>query len=148
MALPAWADRYLSRGCVQLARATVQISRAIESLSDSRIGNGNTTWRTVSSPCRSVPLPEAGIGIPRLMPDSSAGDDPGVSADRRVDGLLQRMALTEKAAQLGSVNANRILPADGMLDEPAVEESPYEFRVGHSDTNISETAAFAVTDTK
>lgn len=82
------------------------------------------------------------------MPDSSAGDDPGVSADRRVDGLLQRMALTEKAAQLGSVNANRILPADGMLDEPAVEESPYEFRVGHSDTNISETAAFAVTDTK
>lgn len=64
------------------------------------------------------------------MPDTSASDDSGVSVDRRVDGLLQRMTLAEKAAQLGSVNANRILRDDGTLDEAAVEEHLGE-GIGH-----------------
>jgi hypothetical protein len=55
------------------------------------------------------------------MPNSLADDGLGVSANRRVDGILQRKALTEKASQLGSLNANRILQFGGMLGEPAVE---------------------------
>lgn len=64
------------------------------------------------------------------MPDSSASDDSGVSVDGRVDGLLQRMTLAEKAAQLGLVNVNRILRDDGTLDEAAVEEHLGE-GIGH-----------------
>ncbi|WP_425498548.1 glycoside hydrolase family 3 N-terminal domain-containing protein [Haloprofundus halobius] len=44
------------------------------------------------------------------------------SVTRRVDELLERMTLEEKAAQLGSVNAEELLDEDGALDESAVEE--------------------------
>ncbi|WP_283402040.1 glycoside hydrolase family 3 N-terminal domain-containing protein [Halorubrum sp. DM2] len=53
------------------------------------------------------------------------GSDGGVSetsTDRRVDELLDRMTVAEKAAQLGSVNADRILTEDGEIDEAAVDE--------------------------
>ncbi|WP_233139169.1 family 4 glycosyl hydrolase [Halorubrum salipaludis] len=46
------------------------------------------------------------------------GPDGGVSGtptERRVDELLDRMTVAEKAAQLGSVNADRILTEDGEL---------------------------------
>nr|WP_200895656.1 glycoside hydrolase family 3 protein [Halorubrum saccharovorum] len=53
------------------------------------------------------------------------GPDGGVSetpTERRVDRLLDRMTVAEKAAQLGSVNPDRILTEDGELDEDAVDE--------------------------
>ncbi|WP_435180558.1 glycoside hydrolase family 3 N-terminal domain-containing protein [Halorussus sp. AFM4] len=43
------------------------------------------------------------------------------SVERRVDELLEEMTLEEKAAQLGSVNAEKLLD-DGSLDREAVEE--------------------------
>ncbi|MFC6823574.1 glycoside hydrolase family 3 N-terminal domain-containing protein [Halopelagius fulvigenes] len=46
----------------------------------------------------------------------------GTSVDRRVEELLDRMSLAEKAAQLGSVNADKLLDEEGNLDESAVEE--------------------------
>lgn len=48
--------------------------------------------------------------------------DPTETVDRRVDDLLERMTLAEKAAQLGSVNADRVLDEDGELDREAAEE--------------------------
>lgn len=52
-----------------------------------------------------------------------SGEDSGdrASADRRVERLLERMTLAEKAEQLGSVNADRLFDGDG-LDEEALEE--------------------------
>nr|WP_170972330.1 glycoside hydrolase family 3 N-terminal domain-containing protein [Natronorubrum halophilum] len=43
-------------------------------------------------------------------------------AERRVANLLEEMTLEEKAAQLGSANANKLLDNDGELDEDAVRE--------------------------
>nr|WP_204366066.1 glycoside hydrolase family 3 N-terminal domain-containing protein [Halogeometricum pallidum] len=56
------------------------------------------------------------------MRKRSGSEIDGVSVERRVEELLDRMALTEKAAQLGSVNADKLLDGDGNLDENAVEE--------------------------
>ncbi|SFL44009.1 beta-glucosidase [Halogranum rubrum] len=53
------------------------------------------------------------------------GSDGGVHSpaiERRVADLLERMTLAEKAAQLGSVNAEKLLTDDGTLDEDAVDE--------------------------
>ncbi|CQH63296.1 glycoside hydrolase domain protein (plasmid) [Halobacterium hubeiense] len=53
------------------------------------------------------------------------GSDGGVAetpTERRVDELLDRMTVEKKAAQLGSVNAEKLLHEDGTLDEAAVEE--------------------------
>jgi len=47
--------------------------------------------------------------------------DPTVSTARRVDDLLSRMTVEEKAAQLGSVNADRLLDGDE-LDREVAEE--------------------------
>jgi beta-glucosidase len=55
----------------------------------------------------------------RTVPDGGVSE---TSTDRRVDELLDRMTVAEKAAQLGSVNADRILTEDGELDEAAVDE--------------------------
>lgn len=44
------------------------------------------------------------------------------SIERRVGELLEEMTLAEKAAQLGSVNANKLLNDDGTLDRDAAEE--------------------------
>ena len=44
------------------------------------------------------------------------------SVERRVDDFLERMTLEEKAAQLGSVNAEKLLDDDGNLDRAAAEE--------------------------
>ncbi|WP_247003873.1 glycoside hydrolase family 3 N-terminal domain-containing protein [Halosolutus gelatinilyticus] len=44
----------------------------------------------------------------------------GTSAERRVEGLLDEMTIEEKVAQLGSVNADKLLDDDGELDEEAV----------------------------
>nr|WP_206424436.1 glycoside hydrolase family 3 N-terminal domain-containing protein [Halorubrum sp. CSM-61] len=55
----------------------------------------------------------------RTCPDGGVAETP---TERRVDRLLDRMTVAEKAAQLGSVNADRILTEDGELDEDAVDE--------------------------
>ena len=47
--------------------------------------------------------------------------DGSVSTERRIEDLLSRMTLEEKAAQLGSVNADEILNDDGELDRDAAE---------------------------
>ncbi|SDK54718.1 beta-glucosidase [Natronorubrum texcoconense] len=55
--------------------------------------------------------------------------DETASVSVRVEDLLERMTLEEKAAQLGSVNADRLLD-DGALDTEAVEEW-LEHGIGH-----------------
>ena len=57
-----------------------------------------------------------------MMQSSSAGGTHDMSLDRRVDDLLDRMTVEEKVAQLGSVNAEKLLDDEGNLDEEAVEE--------------------------
>ncbi|WP_435361789.1 glycoside hydrolase family 3 N-terminal domain-containing protein [Haloarchaeobius sp. DFWS5] len=47
--------------------------------------------------------------------------DESAPTERRIDDLLSRMTLAEKAAQLGSVNAERVLDDDGELDRTAAE---------------------------
>ena len=56
------------------------------------------------------------------MPTGSDGGVAETPTDRCVDDLLDRMTVAEKAAQLGSVNADRILTEDDELDEDAVDE--------------------------
>ncbi|WP_227378690.1 glycoside hydrolase family 3 N-terminal domain-containing protein [Haladaptatus halobius] len=45
-----------------------------------------------------------------------------ISVEQRVEVLLDRMTLEEKAAQLGSVNAKKLLDDNGNLDQEAAEE--------------------------
>ncbi|MDS0295669.1 glycoside hydrolase family 3 N-terminal domain-containing protein [Halogeometricum luteum] len=59
---------------------------------------------------------------------TSGGGD--ASTKSRVEELLDRMTLAEKAAQLGSVNAEAILDDDGTLDREAVDEHLSE-GIGH-----------------
>ena len=54
-------------------------------------------------------------------PDDAAYRDDSLPTVRRVDDLLSRMTLEEKAAQLGSVNADAILD-DGDLDREAAAD--------------------------
>ncbi|WP_435102886.1 glycoside hydrolase family 3 N-terminal domain-containing protein [Halarchaeum sp. P4] len=56
------------------------------------------------------------------MTDQTGGHTDATTIDERVDALLEEMTLAEKAAQLGSVNAEKILTEDGDLDREAAEE--------------------------
>jgi beta-glucosidase len=56
--------------------------------------------------------------------------DESVPIERRIEDLLSRMTLDEKAAQLGSVNADKLLDEDGELDRDAAEELLSE-GIGH-----------------
>ena len=72
------------------------------------------------------------------------------STDRRVESLLARMTLEEKAAQLGSVNADLLLDEDGELDRAAAENLLAE-GMGHltrigGEGGLSPTDAARVTD--
>ena len=69
--------------------------------------------------------------------------DETASVDRRVEDLLSRMTLEEKAAQLGSVNADRLLE-DGTLDRERAEEL-LEGGIGHL-TRIGGEGSLAPTD--
>ncbi|MDS0300783.1 glycoside hydrolase family 3 C-terminal domain-containing protein [Halogeometricum sp. S1BR25-6] len=64
------------------------------------------------------------------MQTGSTSGDGDASTERRVAELLDRMTLEEKAAQLGSVNAEAILNDDGTLDRNAVEKHLSE-GIGH-----------------
>nr|WP_255681912.1 hypothetical protein [Natrinema sp. SYSU A 869] len=46
----------------------------------------------------------------------------GTPAEQRVEELFEEMTLEEKAVQLGSVNADKLLDENGELDEEAVDE--------------------------
>ena len=48
--------------------------------------------------------------------------DESAPTTRRVEDLLSRMTLAEKAAQLGSVNADRLLDEDGSLDRETARD--------------------------
>ena len=74
--------------------------------------------------------------------------------ERRVDDLLSRMTVEDKAAQLGSVNAERLLE-DGELAREAARQSivvldneddllPVE---GHDSVAVVETETLSVTET-
>ncbi|GAA0243146.1 glycoside hydrolase family 3 N-terminal domain-containing protein [Haladaptatus pallidirubidus] len=54
--------------------------------------------------------------------ETAVYQDTSMPTDRRIEDLLSRMTLTEKAAQLGSVNAKKILDEDGALDRETAEE--------------------------
>ncbi|MFC6769084.1 glycoside hydrolase family 3 protein, partial [Natrinema soli] len=56
------------------------------------------------------------------MQASSDRDVGGTSTERRVAALLEEMSLEETAAQLGSVNADKLVDENGKLDEEAVDE--------------------------
>ncbi len=55
-----------------------------------------------------------------MQPDPDGGDSR--TTTDRVEQLLERMTLTEKAAQLGSVNADALFDERGRLDETALDE--------------------------
>ncbi|GAB3670064.1 glycoside hydrolase family 3 N-terminal domain-containing protein [Halopiger thermotolerans] len=56
--------------------------------------------------------------------------DESAAVENRVEDLLERMTLEEKAAQLGSVNADRLLDEDDEIDWDAVDEW-LEHGIGH-----------------
>ncbi|WP_440767106.1 glycoside hydrolase family 3 N-terminal domain-containing protein [Natronorubrum sp. DTA7] len=56
------------------------------------------------------------------MQASSDRDVIGTSIERRVGALLEEMTLEETAAQLGSVNADKLIDENGELDGEAVSE--------------------------
>ncbi len=64
----------------------------------------------------------------RRSTQREAGDQPA-SAKNRVEELLERMTVEEKAAQLGSVNADRVIE-DGEVDREAAAEW-LEHGIGH-----------------
>jgi beta-glucosidase len=55
------------------------------------------------------------------MAYTSTSAEPAASAARSVEELLDRMTLEEKVAQLGSVNAGKLLDEDGAIDRGRVE---------------------------
>ncbi len=55
-----------------------------------------------------------------MQPDPDGGDSR--TTTDRVEQILERMTLTEKAAQLGSVNADALFDERGRLDETALDE--------------------------
>lgn len=56
------------------------------------------------------------------MTDQTTARTDATTVDERVEAILGEMTLAEKAAQLGSVNAERILTEDGELDREVAEE--------------------------
>ncbi len=77
-------------------------------------------------------------------PETAVYRDASVPTERRIDDLLSRMTLSEKAAQLGSVNAKKILDEDGTLDRETAEELLAD-GIGHL-TRIGGEGSLAPTD--
>lgn len=63
-----------------------------------------------------------GIERTPMMQTDSNGGELGPGVERRVEQLLEQMTIVEKAAQLGSVNADNPLNEEGDLDEEAMEK--------------------------
>ncbi|WP_423746868.1 glycoside hydrolase family 3 N-terminal domain-containing protein (plasmid) [Haladaptatus sp. SPP-AMP-3] len=64
-----------------------------------------------------------------MQTESDRGDR-RIADEGRVEGVLEEMTIAEKVAQLGSVNANKLLEDDGSLDRKATEEL-LENGIGH-----------------
>nr|WP_246310170.1 glycoside hydrolase family 3 N-terminal domain-containing protein [Halobaculum halophilum] len=77
------------------------------------------------------------------VPEGATYTDDAAPPERRIDDLLSRMTLREKAAQLGSVNAAKLLD-DGELDREAAEELLSE-GIGHL-TRIGGEGSLSPTD--
>lgn len=84
------------------------------------------------------------------MADTSPSAAGPRSGELGVEGLLEAMTLEEKVAQLGSVNADRLLDEDGELDRERVEEALAD-GIGHltrlgGEGGLAPERAAAVTD--